>query len=268
MATAFLTSGCEYINKVIAKDKINQGAIVYNQGRTKEAKEFFRGATELIPDNPVAWLYYGATLVKEYQELEEPKKKEVANEALAAYKKALELANNDCKTKDNAIGYIATIYSDLNDKNEQRNWLLKRAEDECATKDTKATTYYSIAVGYWQEAYDETTRYQDKAKIVNEPFHYRNMDYPDALKDKDRTLKNVDKGLEYIEKALAIDPEYVDALFYKGLLYREKQKMTKEESKRKELGEMAQKIADQATALQKKKEAEQKAKEAEKATQG
>lgn len=54
---------------------------------------------------------------------------------------------------------------------------------------------------------------------------------------------------------MRIDPEYVEAMFYKGLLYREQQKLTKEEAKRKELGQMAEKIAKDASALQKQKEA-------------
>jgi hypothetical protein len=45
-------------------------------------------------------------------------------------------------------------------------------------------------------------------------------------------------------------------MFYKGLLYRERQKLTKDQGKRKELDQIALKIANEATALQKKKEAE------------
>jgi hypothetical protein len=75
----------------------------------------------------------------------------------------------------------------------------------------------------------------------------------------------VARGFEYFEKALEIDPEYTEAMYYKGLLYRERQKLTKEEAKRKEYEQMALRIADEATALQKKKvaaAAEQKASQA------
>ena len=92
------------------------------------------------------------------------------------------------------------------------------------------------------------------------------MDYsPEAVSDKRKTEESVTKGFEYLEKALEIDPEYTEPMFYKGLLYRERQKLTKEEAKRKEFEQMATKIANEATALQRKKEAaaaEQKASEA------
>ncbi len=257
VALALLNSGCEYARKVIAKDKLNQGAILYNQGRTKAAQEFFKDATETDPNNAVAWLYYGATLVKDYQEVnDESQKKSLANDALKVYEKALNLSGDNCTNKDNAISYIATIYDDLNNTGEWRNWLLKRAEDSCATKEVKATTYYTIAVNYWRCSYDQTTRYQDKARVATEPFHSPNMDYPAALPDKQKAIDCTDKGLQYIEKALQIDPEYVDAMFYKGLLIRERQKLTKDEAKRRELDQLARKISDEATAMQKKREAE------------
>lgn len=253
LAFAVMGAGCDYLNKVISKDKINQGAIKYNQGDMKNAQRFFKSATERDPSSPIAWLYYGSTLVKDYKPLSEPQRTQVANQAIDVYKKALDLANGNCKVEDNAVSYLASIYDDLNNQDEWRNWLMKRAQSSCATKETKAVTYYSIAQKYWNCSYDQTTRYQDKA--AKDPFHYRNMDYPAAVPDKLKAEGCVSKGLEYMEKALSTDPEYVDALFYKGLLYREREKLTKEEPKRKELDTIAKKISEDATALQKKKEA-------------
>ncbi len=249
---AGFSSGCEYAKKVIAKDKINQGAILYNQGRAKDAQVFFKDATDLDSNNPIAWLYYGATLVKDYKSQSGEERVQTANLALDVYKKAKDLSGGNCTTEDNAISYIATIYDDLEKADENREWLLKRAEGPCSTKEIKATTYYSIAVKFWTVSYDQTTRYADKS--ATNPFHYRNMDYPAALPDKVKSEEAITRGLEYIEKSLEVDPEYVDAMFYKGLLYRERQKLTKEEAKRKELDQLAQKISDEASALQKKKE--------------
>jgi tetratricopeptide (TPR) repeat protein len=252
---AMINTGCDYINKVIAKDKLNQGAILYNQGQNKRAQELFKGATETDPTNAIAWLYYGATLVKDYKKdnISDSEKEGIATQAIDVYKKALDLSANNCVSIDNAISYLATIYDDLKKTEDWRVWMEKRAESECSPKEAKAQSYYSIAVRYWQCSYDETTRYQDKT--AKDSFHYRNMDYPAALPDKQKADDCTTKGLEYIEKALNVDPEYVDAWYYKGLLYREKQKLTKEEAKRRELDKLAVKIADDATALQKKKEA-------------
>lgn len=270
IAGTMLTSGCEFAKKVIAKDKLNQGTIVYNQGKTKDAKQYFKEATDLIPTNSVAWLYYGSTVYKDFQNASGEERKKLGEEVLGIFKKALDLAPpNDCKIRDSALGYIANTYSDLDDANNNREWLLKRAEGECATKEIKASTFYSVGVKYWQCSYDQTTRYQDKALTAKgDAFHYRNMDYPAALADKDKALKCVDDALQFLEKSIAEDAEYFDAYFYKALVYREKQKLTKEEPKRKEYGDMAEKITKQAVDLQKKKEAQIKAEEEAKAKQG
>lgn len=258
-AVAMLSSGCDYARKVIAKDKLNQGAISYNQGRTKEAQQYFRDSLKWDDKNAIAHLFYGATLVKDYKNVEGADKTRLANEALDTYKKALELTTNNCRNRDNAISYIASIYDDLENRDQWREWILKRAETDCAGKDVKATTYYTVAVKYWECAKLQTDRYQDKA--AQDPFHYRNMDYAAALPDKQKAEECVAKGLEFVEKALQEDSQYVDAMYYKSLLYRQKQMLTKEEPKRKELDSIAKKVSDDATALQKKIDAAKKQEE-------
>lgn len=265
-ALTTLGSGCEYARKVIAKDKLNQGAIEYNKGNFKNAQEFFKDASETDPTYPMTWLYLGATRVKDYRkENDNAKKKEIANDALEDFQKALSRANRNCTVIESALSYMVVIYEDMKNTEEKRKIMEERATNECIKKEIQAQSFYGIGVDYWQCSYDQTTRYQDKTLFSKDPFHYRKMDYaPEALADRQKAQTCVTKGFEYLEKALQIDPEYVEAMYYKGMLYHELQKLTKEESKRKEFEQMATKIAAEANALQKKKEAaaaEQKAKE-------
>jgi Tfp pilus assembly protein PilF len=265
---SLLGSGCEYVRKVIAKDKLNQGAIEYNKGNTREAQEFFKDASETDPSNPSTWLFLGATIVKEYRkEIDEAKKKEMAKHALEVYQKALSLSNDNCTVVENALSYLAVIYKDMKNDDEWRKATEARAVHTCTKNDAKAAAFYGIGVEYWQCSYDQTTRYQDKALFSKDQFHYRRMDYsPEALADKQKAEVCVTKGFEYLEKALALDPEYTQAMYYKALLYRERQKMTKEEPKRKEFEQMADKISASAIALDKKREAEAAARKAQEAT--
>jgi tetratricopeptide (TPR) repeat protein len=258
---AMFGSGCDYARKVIAKDKLNQGVLKFNEGDREAAKTLFQEATEYDPNNAIAWLYYGATLVRDYREedKDEGKKKEVANQALQVFEKALTLSGSNCTNKDNAISNIAVIYDDLSDSDNWRTWMLKRAEDPCSSKEAKVAGYYVIAVRYFNCSHDQTNRYQDRTK-VSDSWHYRDMDYPAALADKRRAEDCVTKGLEYIERALQENPEDSNSLFYKGLLYRERQMLTKDPVKRKELGDIALKLNEQASALLQKQEMERKQK--------
>ncbi len=263
LATSVLTSGCDFTNKVIAKDKLNQGVIAYNAGKAKDAEAYFKKATELTPANAGAWVYYGATVFKRFLGSFGEDRKKLGQEALDIFKKSLELPS-DCKTRDSALGYISSIYSELEDEENNKIWMLKRAEGDCADKTTKAITFYSIAVKLWQCSNTQTNRYSDKNN--KDAFHYRDMSYsPVALVDKEKASKCITDGMQYIEKSLAEDSNSPDTYFYKGLFYRELQYMTKDDAKRKEYGAEAQKYNDQGVALSKKKEAEAKAAEEAKA---
>ncbi|MBO0799807.1 MAG: hypothetical protein J2P31_13380 [Blastocatellia bacterium] len=259
VACALYGSSCTYARKVIAKDKLNQGVIAFNEGHRETAKVLFRDAIDYYPDNAVAWLYLGAALVKDYmeQDKDEAKKKELANEALKTFDKALSLSGSNCTNKDNAISNIAAIYDDLKDDDSWRTWMLRRTEDSCINKEAKVSSYKAVAIKYWNCALEQTTRYADKAKLAaNDMWHYRDMDYPAALADKRKAEDCTNRGLEYIEKALQEDPEDGNALIYKGMLYRERQMMTKDPEKRKELDQLARQIYDQAVILLKQRETE------------
>jgi hypothetical protein len=257
LSLAGVSSGCGFAKRVIAKDKMNQGVLKYNQGDNASAKGYFKSATEYVPSEAVAWLYYGATLVKDYKALEAGDKRDkTANESLEIFKKALELAKGNCELEESAMAYISAIYEDLANEDAWREWMVKRAESQCADKALQAGVYHSIAVKYWNCAYEQTTRYADKQLVAKEPFHYRNLDYEAARTDKQKIEGCISKGMEFVEKALAVDPEQSDVMFYKGLFYREKQKMTKNEADRKKFADEADTIAKKATEISKRKEAE------------
>jgi tetratricopeptide (TPR) repeat protein len=261
---ALLDSSCAYSHKVLAKDKLNQGVIAFNEGNRKAAKTFFLDAIDYDPSNAVAQLYYGAAVVRDYREQDKnsEKKKEIASHALQVFEKALALSGSNCANRDNAISNIAMIYDDLNDTASWRTWMLKRVENSCSTNEAKVEGYNAIARRYFSCSQDQTSRYSDKAKLAaNDSWHYRDMDYPAALPDKRKAEDCVTRGLGYIEKGLQEDPENVSLLIYKGLFYRERQMMTKDPAKRKELEKMALQVYEQAVAIQKKKEAERKRKE-------
>jgi tetratricopeptide (TPR) repeat protein len=260
---ALFNSSCTYAHKVLAKDKLNQGVIAFNGGNREAAKTYFLDAIDYDPDNAVAQLYYGAAVVRDYREQDKnvEKKREIASHALQVFEKALALSGSNCANKDNAISNIAMIYDDLNDTDSWRNWMLKRVEDSCSPKEARVEGYNAIARRYFDCSQDQTNRYSDKAKLAaGDYWHYRDMDYPAALPDKRKAEDCVTSGLEYIEKGLQEDPENANLLIYKGLFYRERQMMTKDPVKSKELHQMALQVYDKAVEMQKKKEAERKQK--------
>jgi len=82
--------------------------------------------------------------------------------------------------------------------------------------------------------------------------------------DDARKKQLADEGMVFVEKALAIKGDFVEALIYKGLLLREQAKLTRNPATRNSLIEEAQLLQKRAVELKKEQDAElaEKAKQA------
>jgi hypothetical protein len=81
---------------------------------------------------------------------------------------------------------------------------------------------------------------------------------PQAFAPEERatTQSNIDEGLTALGKALEIRPDYFDAMEYQNLLWREKAKFEKDETKKAELNRQANQVAQKALALRLKAQEE------------
>ena len=93
----------------------------------------------------------------------------------------------------------------------QRDTLEKRTSVPWATAKTKADVFYTLGVSYWKESYDSNAGYIAKKQPV-----------PPKVFDDMKPL--VQKAHEYLEKTIAVDPNYANAWFYEKLVYLEQLK--------------------------------------------
>ena len=94
------------------------------------------------------------------------------------------------------------------------------------------TGYYKVASFYWDKA------------------------YRDPLLEDEQKDAYADKGLVAVDRAIDLKPDYVDALVYKGLLYRVKAQVTQDRVARFQYLDQAQALQEQAQALQEEQAAE------------
>lgn len=170
--------------------------------------------------------------------------------AQPAFLKATELSD-DCLIKDTAMAYLAAAAGEFDDEQQRTRWLLKRVESPCATNFAKAESYFALAVENWQCAYTLTEKYAKPKLKDSEPFHFRAIADPADKRQFDKCLAD---GFGYLEKALAADPEYSDAMFYKSLMYRERQKTTANLAERRKIDLEANKIRERGMELMKQRE--------------
>jgi len=106
---------------------------------------------------------------------------------------------------------------------------MKELEERAARDPKNPEAHYTIATFYWDEAFRDA-RLKEAEK----------RDY-------------VQKGLEAVDKALQIKPDYTEALVYKGLLLRLQANLEKDPAKQQALIKQATELRDKAEELRKKK---------------
>ena len=106
------------------------------------------------------------------------------------------------------------------------------ALEERATKEpNNPEAFYTIATYYWDEAYRDFKLKENEKKAY------------------------VQKGIEAIDHALQLKPDYAEALVYKGLLLRLEANFEKDPAKQQALLKQAEQLSQQATEIRKKKAA-------------
>jgi tetratricopeptide (TPR) repeat protein len=147
------------------------------------------------------------------------------DDAIRFYQEMLKTDPKDSK----AMSSIAQMYFKKGDFDTAVTWLKKRLEVE----GNNPEVYYFIGVQAWDRSYN----------------------FPDLAPET--RAKIVDEGLEALNKAVEIKPDYFEAISYINLLYREKAKMETDPAKKKEYTDTADKYLQQALELRRKaKEAE------------
>ena len=110
-----------------------------------------------------------------------------------------------------------------------------------------------MASNRWDCAYQLTRKYANKR--ATDPFHLRRFTSAVDIQKFDACVQ---QGLEFINQALAAKPDYVDAMYYQGLLYREKQKATVDPAERRNLGTKAAQVDHAAVELEKRQRESEK----------
>jgi tetratricopeptide (TPR) repeat protein len=188
---------------------------IYSEDPYKNYDEALKYAEQLVAENPndPKNLFAMANLFEKFEKVEK---------AEETYKKVVEVNPSDAK----ACGALAGFYN-------KPLWEGKSKFDDaistlqrCATIDPNDPSgFYKVSVFYWDKA-------------------YRDPLITDQQKDE-----YADRGLESVDKALAIKPDYVDGLVYKGLLLRVKAQVAKNERLRTQYLDQAQTLAKQAKEL-------------------
>jgi tetratricopeptide (TPR) repeat protein len=237
LACVALLMGSFGCGKLRAKDRLNEGTRAYNKGNYAQAEKLFKESIDSNPNFPQAKLYYAASLRAQYlpggDSLEN---KALGEKAIKAYQDVIASSTN-ARDVDAAHAFIAELYKGLGQDEEHRNWLLKRIQLAGQSDEVRAQTYYTLAVGYWEESYKISQKYLIPR---SQPPAYKTPKEWEAG-DADKVKEVVLRGLQHMEESLKINPKYANCYSYRGLLYREQGKIETDNKVKLELEDKAAK---------------------------
>ena len=255
VCAALSSAGC---NKLKSKQEIKKGNDFFKAAQYQTALAAYQEALRLDPNEKKLHKNIGLAYMGLYQPgSKHPKDLEYAAKAMEHLKTYSEAFPADRKSKeflvslylsteryDDAILFyqglvkenpndtkamqsLAQMYFKKGDVEHAVEWLKKRLAVE-TTPEGKAEVYYFIGVQAWDRSYN----------------------FPNI--DPVERGKIVDEGIDALNKALQIKPDYFEALSYLNLLYREKAKIEADPAKKQGYVDTANKYLQQALELRKK----------------
>src|SRR5258705_76575 len=218
------SSGCGVINRIRAKNQLNEAARSYREGRFEEAEQHSREAARLDPDNKTAPMFIARTIHAQYRPgVQSPENVAKAQQAIEAYQKILERNPKD----DEAYKAIAYLYGATKDDAKLRQWISSRAASETTEPEKRAEAYIVLASKDWDCSFKITELPNVKTTTVDKSTNKATVSYkkPQDQKEFDQAQMCVKQGLSEAENAIKFDPNNESAWSYKTNLLLEASKL-------------------------------------------
>jgi tetratricopeptide (TPR) repeat protein len=206
----FLTTGC---NRLKARDQLNKGVESFKTARYEQAIDHFQQAVSLDPTLPMARLYLATAYSQQViPNLKTPDNLKNAQLAIQNFQIVLQKEPNNI----NALKGIAALY--LNIQNFDQAKAYQRKVIEADPND--AAAYYTIGVIDWTVAYKNAIPVRQSFGLHDNGDPIKDKKACAALAEKNSPL--IQEGLDALNKATQLKPNYDEAMAYINLLYRRK----------------------------------------------
>jgi tetratricopeptide (TPR) repeat protein len=196
---------------------LNLGVQAYKQAKYDEAIQHFEKAVAQDPGNAKARLYLATAYSQQYiPGAETPDNIQMAERAVEQYKKVIDLDLSNGAT-GNAVKGIAYLNLQMKRFEEAKDYY-RRATD---LDPDDPEPYYSIGVIDWTLTYQP--RQEERAKLNLKPdASLPAKNYGVCAKMREKNWATIADGIDNLNRALQLRPDYDDAMAYMNLMFRER----------------------------------------------
>lgn len=252
---ALFGAGCE---KLKSRDQLNRGVQAFKSAKYGEAVEHFKQSVALDPTNVNGRLYLGTAYFQQYiPGAESPENLQYAKAARQEFEEVLKQSPNDKL----ALASLASLsynqaqaIPDLDKKFAQLDEAVEWYKKLIAADPKNKEAYYTLGVIDHAKAY--AARMPARLKLgmkPEDPGPIRDPKVRAALKAKNGPV--IEDGINNLQAALNIDPQYDDAMAYLNLIYRERADLADNPQDYKKDTDEADKLVQKALETKQKKAA-------------
>jgi len=199
--------------KIAARDVLNKGVQAFRKARYDDAICYFQSATRLDPGLVIAKMYLGTAMAETVVPgLETPENLKIAQQAIDIFQEVLDKKPHDINT----IKQIAALDYSIKRFEEAKGWQKKVLEED--PKDPEAA--YTIGAIDWMEAHMNMLEELTPAGLTDDGEGNANAPAEVMEKIKAKNSVLVEEGIQYLNRAVSIRPNYDDAMVYMNLIYR------------------------------------------------
>jgi hypothetical protein len=206
--SVLVTTNCSYFNRIMSRKNLVDGSSAYKERKFAEAEELFRKAAARDPEGAttegrIAQVFLARTLHSRY--IGDRQKTQWAEEAIEAYRKALEVDKND----QSSYKAIASLLDNLQRHDEWLKWVTDRSNRADIEPQHRAEALTSLASRKNTCANEVTDTEQTKKTVKKDGKDVFQWVKPANPEDFTRLQGCVADGIKLIDQAVALEPDSV-----------------------------------------------------------
>jgi tetratricopeptide (TPR) repeat protein len=208
----FSATGC---NQLLANDQLNKGVAEFKNAHYEQAEGHFQKAIELAPNDPKPRLYLATTYSSQVvPNSTTPENLKNAQMALAGFNDVLSRDPNDIQ----ALKQIAAI-----NLNTGKLDIAKDYQEKVIKLDPNdSEAYYTIGIVDWKQAYQNSVTVLGAEGLTDKSDGNLKLSKAGCAKMTTENQALVTQGLQYLQKAIDINPTYEEAMTIMSLMERRK----------------------------------------------